>query len=159
MPENFALALSRTEPMKLLRLVFLPVIFILTSGLPILGATASEHSCNFVNSYLDSKSKAIEALAEAYGHNKQAYQTIVGTLSVLPDKFDEGLIVETANVGDLYVEHFIVINKKEIGNVYFRLVYEKSGEFMVGVQFVFNSDAETILEDWQMLQNPVDINC
>lgn len=80
-------------------------------------------------------------------------------MNALPNKFDDGLVVEIANVGGLFIEHFIVINTQDSGNVYFRFVYEKFGETVVGVKFVFNSDAETILEDWPMFQNPVDINC
>lgn len=80
-------------------------------------------------------------------------------MNALPNKFDDGRVVEIANVGGLFVEHFIVFNTQDIGNIYFRFIYEKSGETIVGVNFVFNSDAETILEDWPMFQNPVDINC
>lgn len=145
--------------MKIARLVSLPTILFLTTALPSLGATASEQSCKFVNSILDSKSKAIQALEETFGYNEQVFKTIVGAIDALPNRFDDGLVVETANVGDLFVEHFIVINKQDFGNIYIRFVYERFGETMLGVKFVFNSDVETILEDWPMLQNPVDINC
>lgn len=159
MPRNFFFTLFGTTTMCIARIALLPMIFVLTTALPSLGATASEQSCNFVNSFLDSKSKAIRALEETFGHSEQAFQTIVGSMNAIPNKFDDGQVVEVANVGNLFVEHFIVINKQDYGNIYFRIVYEKSGESMIGMKFVFNSDAENILEDWPMLENPVDINC
>ncbi len=145
--------------MNIIRLALLPMMFVLTTALPGLGATASEQSCNFVNSFLDSKSKAIHAPEEVFGHSEQLFQTIVGAMNGLPNKFDDGQIVEIANVGDLFIEHFIVLNTENNGNIYFRFVYEKVGESMVGVKILFNSDVETTLEDWPMLQNPVDIKC
>lgn len=159
MPGNFTLIQNGKTIMKIIRFALLPMMFVLTTTLPSEGATASEQSCNFVNSFLDSKSKAIQALEETFGHSEQAFQTIVGSMNGLPNKFDDGQVVEIANVGDLFVEHFIVINTQDIGNVYFRFIYEKSGETMMGVKFLFNSDAETVLEDWPMFQNPVDISC
>ena len=145
--------------MKTIRLVLLPMLLVLTTASPGLSATASEQSCGFVNSYLDSKSKALQALKEIFGRDETTFQTLVGIMNGLPDKFDDGRVVEIANVGNLFVEHFIVINTESIGNLYFRFIYEKSGETMLAVKFLVNSDAETILEDWPMFQNPVDVKC
>ncbi|MCP9482728.1 hypothetical protein NNA36_12225 [Shimia sp. CNT1-13L.2] len=145
--------------MNFVRLALLPIVLVFTTALPGLGATATEQSCNFVNAFIDSKSKAFQALETTFGHNENALQTIVGSISALPDKFDEGAVVEVANVGGLVVEHFIVLNQQDIGSIYVRFVYEKSVEDMVAVRFSFNSKLDKILEDWPMLQDPVDINC
>lgn len=145
--------------MSFVRLALLPIVLVFTTALPGLGATATEQSCSFVNAIIDSKYKAIQALETTFGHNENALQTIVGSISALPDKFDEGAVVEVANVGGLVIEHFIVLNQQDIGNFYFRFVYEKSVEDMIAVKFSFSSKLDNVLEDWPMLQEPVDINC
>jgi hypothetical protein len=145
--------------MKIIRLILLPMLLVFTTALPGLSATASEKSCAFVNSYLDNKPKALQALKDIFGHDEQTFQSIKGFMNALPDKFEDGQVVEIANVGNLFVEHFIVLNTASAGNIYFRFIYEKSRKKMLGVKFTFYSDADDILNHRPMFQNPVDVNC
>lgn len=145
--------------MKKIYVALFPVLLVFITASPGLSATASEQSCSFVKSYLDSKPNALKALRDIFGRDENSFQMLVEIMTELPDKFEDGRVVEIANVGDLLVEHFIVLNKENIGNIYFRFVYEKSGTTMLGVKFLVNSDVEPILKDWPMLQNPVDIGC
>jgi hypothetical protein len=83
----------------------------------------------------------------------------VGTFSGLPEKFEEGQIVEIANVGGLYVEHFIVLNSSDIGNFYFRIVYEKRRDDPMGVLFTSNSEVKNALKEWPVFKRPISVQC
>ncbi|KIC34736.1 hypothetical protein RA25_02825 [Leisingera sp. ANG-S5] len=79
--------------------------------------------------------------------------------ATLPEDFASGKVAEIANVGDLYIEHFIVLNSPELGNVYFRIIYEAGSDTMIGVKFDINTAAEKVLGSWPVLQEPVLQQC
>lgn len=80
-------------------------------------------------------------------------------ISGLPEKFEDGQVAEIGNIGNLYVEHFIVLNSSEAGSVYFRIVYEKVEDDFVSVKFTVNSKVEDSLSEWPVLQEPTPLKC
>lgn len=135
-------------------------LFFLTT-LPSWGATPAELSCDFVASFQKSQSSAAKVVRKIFFHvEDETYKKrLQNVLNGLPEKFENGQIVEIANVGNLFVEHFIVMNSSEIGSIYFRIIYEKIGDSHGGVKLYFDSDAEDAMNEWSVLQQPIEVQC
>lgn len=122
--------------------------------------TPEELSCNFVSAMQKSVADGIEASREILKHfPSEQFSAISGPMQALPDSFRAGGVVEVARMGDFFIEHLVVVNSDSIGNVYFRVAYERYQGGLTGIQFNFNSDIEAGLGGWHLLQQPIEIDC
>lgn len=125
-----------------------------------LSATPEALSCGFVNSIQKSKSLGLKSFEEIFWTaNESQKSAMVTALTALPEKLDEAQVVEVANVGGLFVEHFIVLNSSDIGNYYLRIIYERVEGGHAGVRFTMNGEAHASLQEWPPLQDPLAIKC
>lgn len=91
--------------------------------------------------------------------DEQTLKSLDASISGLPEKFEDGQVAEIGNIGNLYVEHFVVLNSADVGSVYVRIVYEKVEDDFVGVKFTVNSKVEDSLGEWPVLQQPISLEC
>lgn len=142
------------------KLFTLAAVSLLLTAAPGLSATPTERSCGFVNSFQKGKAGATNALRGIFHYlDDQTLKSIDALISGLPEKFEDGQVAEIGNIGNLYVEHFIVLNSSEAGSVYFRIVYEKVEDDFVSVKFTVNSKVENSLSEWPVLQEPTPLKC
>ncbi|MCG7520379.1 hypothetical protein [Ruegeria sp. Ofav3-42] len=133
------------------------LISIASSGL---ASSASDLSCDFAESYKKSKKSAVVSLNEIFSTaDETTIDAIVKSLDPLPESFDEYQIAEVGRVNDLFIEHFIVLNSPRVGNVYFRIVYEKMGKKPVGVRYDLSGEANESLARWPFFQQPIMLDC
>lgn len=146
-----------TKPFKV---VFLVGMLCFSFGRPAFSASATELSCGFVSSYMDGRPRALAAFRKIMSTvGDEGYRSISNSFLALPERFLSGTVTEIANVGGLYVEHFLVLNSPEFGNVYFRIIYEAGADTMVGVKFLVNNNADSILKEWPVFQQPTLQKC
>ncbi len=122
--------------------------------------TPTELTCDLVAAAMKSNESLIAATRDILENlSDKKFRSIAGPLESLPSDFVESHVSEIANVGDLLVVHFAVVRSESVGNVYFRVAYEKANEGYVGVKYSFDSDHEDLFEDWTTLQALKPVNC
>lgn len=134
--------------------------FLFAVGQPAHATSPKDQSCAMIDAFVRSQ---IDGIAEARSImdllNDANFEQVAAVIRLLPRDVIHGEVTKIADVGGIMVEHFIVLQSARSGNIYFRIIYEKYGKQMKGVEFSLNTKSKELLNAWPVLQEPVPVEC
>ncbi|SPJ27258.1 hypothetical protein TRM7615_00742 [Falsiruegeria mediterranea M17] len=127
---------------------------------PAKGETAKDTACQIRDALLVSRSKGIDAFKSAMRTaDTTQLSALEGSLGALPQRFDQGKILEIARVDDLVAEYMIVMYSKDVSNIFFRVIFQKI-QGAHALTFVhFTGKFRTSLAEWPIFASPKPVTC
>ena len=123
-------------------------------------ATAVEQSCALISALQSGRENGIAKMREImHLVSDEDFAPIALSMERLHEIYDEGELVEVFRVGDLVVEHFIVLNANGADNLYMRLIYQKTDLGASAVKLFYTEKAIDALSEWQFAQDPIPVRC